>query len=100
MTWGSTRVLEEGKEQGYGAGCGCRGDFPLRRGVMFIEMCRLMDINPDIKIEKAPLLPHFPHFIEMFCLYRLKPSILFPSVNTRGKLKPAIGPVPASNNRQ
>ena len=36
MTWVSTRALVEGKEPGYGAGCGGRGDFPLRRGVMFI----------------------------------------------------------------
>ena len=36
MIWGSTRSLVEGKEPGYGAGCGGRGNFPLRRGVMFI----------------------------------------------------------------
>ena len=36
MTWVSTRALVEGKEPGYGAGCGGRGDFPLRREVMFI----------------------------------------------------------------
>ena len=36
MTWVSTRALVEGKEPGYGAGCGGRGDFPLRCGVMLI----------------------------------------------------------------
>ena len=36
MTWVSTRALVEGKEPGYGAGCGGHGDFPLRRGVMFM----------------------------------------------------------------
>ena len=36
MTQGWTRALVEGKEPGCGAGCGGRGDFPLRRGVMFI----------------------------------------------------------------
>ena len=30
------------KEPGYGAGCGGRGDFPLRRGVMFLMFKRAM----------------------------------------------------------
>ena len=38
MTWGWTQYLVEGKEPGCGAGYGGGGDFPLRRGVMFISL--------------------------------------------------------------
>ena len=50
MTWVSTRALVEGKEPGYGAGCGGSGDFPLRRGVMSILKSRKLPHSPTAHV--------------------------------------------------
>ena len=55
MTQGWTRALVEGKEPGCGAGCGGRGDFPLRRGVMFICSLQVAVVAKILAPISAPL---------------------------------------------